>query len=81
MLFLVSLAVMENNVTNTYGVQVHWYADLKNSSSTSNSELTNLCLASHKRDIGKPCRPRSDAVASDQGLHCFIKYRNFYKTW
>ena len=23
---------------------------------------TNLCLASHKRDIGKPCRLRSDAA-------------------
>ena len=22
--------------------------------------LTHLCLASHKRDIGKQCRPRSD---------------------
>ena len=24
--------------------------------------LTHLCLASHKRDIGKQCRPRSDAA-------------------
>ena len=31
--------------------------------------LTHLCLASHKRDIDKQCRPRSDAAnaASDQG--------------
>ena len=35
--------------------------------------LTHLRLASHKRDICKQCRPRSDAAeraASDQGLHC-----------
>ena len=31
---------------------------------------THLCLASHKRDIGKQCRPRSDAAASGQGPHC-----------
>ena len=24
--------------------------------------LTDLCLASHKRDIGKQCKPRSDAA-------------------
>ena len=24
--------------------------------------LTPLCLASHKRDIGKQCRPRTDAI-------------------
>ena len=35
------------------------------------SLLTHLCLASHKRDMGKQCRPRSDAAnaASDQNLH------------
>ena len=31
--------------------------------------LTHVCVASHKMDIGKQCRPISDA-ASDQGLHC-----------
>ena len=30
--------------------------------------LTHSCLASHKRDIGKQCKPRSDAA--DQGLDC-----------
>ena len=28
----------------------------------SHVSLTDLCLASHKRDIGKQCRPRSDAA-------------------
>ena len=34
--------------------------------------LTSLSLASHKKDIGKQCRPRTDAVepASDHGLNC-----------
>ena len=38
--------------------------------------LTHLSLASHKRDIGKQCIPRSDATsdaASDQDLHCLHK--------
>ena len=35
--------------------------------------LTHLSLASHKRDIGEQCRPRSDNAVSDQGLHCLIR--------
>ena len=35
------------------------------------NNLTHIRLASHFWDIGKRCRPRSDA--SDQGLHCLIK--------
>ena len=36
--------------------------------------LTLSCLASHFWDLGKQCRPRSDAAewASDQGLHCLL---------
>ena len=42
--------------------------------------LTHTSLASHFWDIGKQCRPRSDAAdrgqtqnaASDQGLHCLL---------
>ena len=35
--------------------------------------LTHLCLSSYKWDIGKQCRPRSDAgkPASDQDQHSF----------
>ena len=33
------------------------------------TSLCHLCLISHKGDLCKQCRPRSDA-ASDQGLHC-----------
>ena len=34
--------------------------------------LTQLCLAPHKRDIGKQCSPDQTPqnAASDQGLHC-----------
>ena len=35
--------------------------------------LTQLCLTSHKRDIGKRCRPRSDAAERDVwsgSVHC-----------
>ena len=47
--------------------------------------LTHLSLASHKRDIGKQCRPRSDA-AECRMWHLIrvytvcIKYRYLYKT-
>ena len=36
--------------------------------------LTHISLASHFWDLGKQCRPRSDAAdaASDQGLHCLL---------
>ena len=37
--------------------------------------LTHLSLASHKMDIGKQCRPRSDAAFCT----VCIKSRNFYK--
>ena len=35
------------------------------------TDLTHCSLETHKKVIGKQCRPRSDApnVASDQGLH------------
>ena len=35
-----------------------------------NAKLTHMCLASLKRDIGKQCRPRSDAA--EQGLQCLL---------
>ena len=43
------LALGHMELNNT---QKHMYCDL----------LTHLCSASHKRDIGKQCRPRSDAA-------------------
>ena len=37
--------------------------------------LTHLSLAFHKRDIGKQCRPWSDAAERGvwSGLHCLLK--------
>ena len=47
--------------------------------------LTHLSPASHKRDIGKQCRPRSDAeergVWSESTLFALTSLRNVYITW
>ena len=47
-------------------------------------DLAHISLTSHFWDIGKQCRPRSDAqnAASDQGPHCLltgIYFRNRIK--
>ena len=49
-----------------------WLALCKGKGRIVHWALTHLSLASHKRDIGKQCRPRSDAqnATSDQALHC-----------
>ena len=41
---------------------------------------THLCIASHKRDIRKECKPRSD-VADRRVYTVSILDRNFYKIW
>ena len=44
--------------------------------------LTHLSLAPHKKDIkGEDPDQTPQNAASDQGLHCFIKSRNFNKIW
>ena len=40
----------------------HLFRSHKGQRSVSLPVLTHVCLASHKRDIGKQCRPRSDAA-------------------
>ena len=41
--------------------------------------LTHLNLTSHKRDIGKQCRPSSDVTERSiwSGLHCLHKIQEF----
>ena len=43
--------------------------------------LTTLSLLSHKREIGKQCRPRTDSagMTSDLGLHCLHKIQEYNK--
>ena len=69
------IAELHRNANGTYYVKVFY----KNGTDSDSLQpltlpgkmLTHLCLAPRKRDIGKQCRPRSDAtVASDPGLHC-----------
>ena len=44
------------------------------------SGLTHLCLASHKLDLDKRCRPRSDAAERGVWLgSTLFAYRNFYQ--
>ena len=61
---------MRRSMRNGYFSQisrfVHSYIELK---------LTHISLASHFWDIGKQCRPRSDAKQRSiltQGLHCLL---------
>ena len=56
---------------------------------TQKQTLTNISLVSHLWDIGKQCKPRSDAAFWVQGLHCLltgicirnrIKMKNVHQT-
>ena len=38
--------------------------------------ITHLCLESHKRDIGKPCIPRSDDAECSTGCTVYHIYSN-----
>ena len=66
----------------------HWVDWAVKTSTQTNSPqrlfTTHLFLASHKRNIGKQCRPWWDARRTRRLIRVYtvcIKYRNFYKTW
>ena len=57
--------------------QAHFSGAIKKSLNVGHCYLTYLCITSHKWDLYKQCKPRSDLqnVSSGQSLHHAFKYR------